>query len=154
MNVTVIFAIVATIFCLTSLFLGKEMLKKFSFMRSFVKNSSLLVKYHYPGNKVAGHKPGMRKIAFLAKNNQQFSLLIGFELSLFASKGFDYYGFVSSNDKGILVIETYLGKSHVNFQFLKNEDVEISIIADESVQKMAPNASYPPHFWQKLGLWG
>lgn len=146
--------VLAIIFCAISIFLGKEMLKKFGFMRSFIKNSSLLINYRYPGSKAAGHKPGMRKIAFLAKDNQQFSLLIGFELSLLGSKGFDYYGFVSSNDKGILVIETYLGKSPVNFQFLKNEDIEILIIADESVQQMAPNASYPPHFWQKLGLWG
>ncbi len=154
MSATVVLAIMATIFCLISVFLGKEMLKKFGFMRSFIKNSSLLINYRYPGSKAAGHKPGMRKIAFLAKDNQQFSLLIGFELSLLKSTGFDYYGSLTSNNKGILVIETYLGKSPVNFQFLKNEDIEILIIADESVQNMAPSASYPPHFWQRLGLWG
>lgn len=154
MSTAVVLAIMATIFCLISVFLGKEMLKKFGFMRSFVKDSSLLVNYRYPGSKAAGHKPGMRKIAFLAKNDKQFSLLIGFELSLLGSQGFDYYGSLTSNNKGILVIETYLGKSAVNFQFLKNKDIEVLIIADESVQQMAPNASYPPHFWQRLGLWG
>ncbi len=154
MNATLMLFALAIIFCLISIFLGKEMLKKFGFMRSFIKNSSLLINYRYPGSKAAGHKPGMRKIAFLAKNDKQFSLLIGFELSILGSQGFDYYGSLTSNNKGILVIETYLGKSAVNFQFLKNKDIEISVIADESVQQMAPSASYPPHFWQRLGLWG
>lgn len=154
MNTTLMLLVLAIIFCAISIFLGKEMLKKFGFMRSFIKNSSLLINYRYPGSKAAGHKPGMRKIAFLAKNEKRFSLLIGFELSLLGSQGFDYYGFVSSNDKGILVIETYLGKSPVNFQFLKNKNIEVLIIADESVQQMEPSTSYPPHFWQRLGLWG
>ncbi len=146
-----IFVLLA-IFIAISIFLVKEMLKKFGFMRKFVKSSHLLEDFHYYGLSKNGKvKPGMRIIVLKSKDEKKFSVLIGFKLKIFGKVGFDYYGYVESNNLGMVVISTYLGKSPVDFQFFKNNDVDVKVCISNNTN-LIPQVTYPPHFWQRLGI--
>ena len=145
------------IFLLTTVFLVKEMLKKFGFMKQFVENSNMLVSWKYQHLDLGSQKPGMRNIVL--RGQKPFSVLVGFRLDIpvLGHSGFDYYGFVSSNQDGVAVFSTYLGKGDCDFQFFVNTDLEenpITVTSTVADQDLVPYATYPPHWWQKLGFFG
>lgn len=149
---------IALVFFGIALFLGKEMFKKFCFMRDFVNNSRSLLVLNYEGAKEYGWDRGMRNIVIRAK--EPFSVLVGFKLTapVFGT-GFDYYGFANarrSEDGCVAVISTYLGNGPCVFQFFLNcdaatTDARVSTTDDD--QKFSPTAIFPPHFYQRLGFY-
>jgi len=147
--------ILFVMFFTVSLFLGKEMLKKFRFMWNFVKNSSQMVIWHHLGGK--NFKPGMFNIVL--RGEKPFAVLVGFHLTipLLKYKGFDYYGFVQSDENGVAVISTYLGKGACEFQFFVNTDLTSNLVvvtSNDEDQRLSPNVFYPPHWYQRLGFYG
>lgn len=148
--VSILSVLVIALF-LATVFLGKELLKKFVFTRDFARSSNQLVMWKY----LADRKPGMYNIVLRGKT--PFCVLVGFHLHIriFGYSGFDHYGFVRSNEKGIAIISTYLGKSSCEFQFLVNTDIETNPIvatSDEKDQKFEPDFKSAPHWYQRLGI--
>lgn len=142
------------IFLLLSIFLGKELLKKFKFMQKFVHNSNQLIEWKYPGNEIG--KTGMRNIVL--SGNKPFSVLVGFKLGipLLKYSGFDYYGFVKS-DNNIAVFSTYLGQNPSVFQLLISTNLNenpITVSSTDDDQKLTPQATYKPHWFQRIGFYG
>ncbi|MFH1947500.1 MAG: hypothetical protein ABIJ23_05100 [Candidatus Magasanikbacteria bacterium] len=137
-----------------AIFLGREMLKKFGYMHSFVQSSNQLITWSYSG----GRKSGMYNIVLRGPKN--FSALVGFNLKIpvLGYSGYDYYGQVDSNQNGVAVISTYLGKGATEFQFLVSRDLEHCSIEVASGlfidQELTPDVVYPPHWYQKLGFYG
>lgn len=135
----------------TCVFLGQEMMKKFGFFQAFIKSSNQMITLDYQGDK----NPGMHNIMFWAK--KPFTVLVGFHLDIpFFGKGFDYYGYAKSNDHGILVVSTYMGRQPVRFMFYANCDQDlnpITVSALDNYSDLKPHITYPPHWWQKLGFW-
>lgn len=71
--------------------------------------------------------------------------------------GFDYYGFVKSNDNNVVIFSTYLGKNPSKFQFFIStnlEDNPIKVSSDEEDQNLKPQVSFSPHWFQRLGFYG
>ena len=95
---TALSIILIVVLALLVIFLGKEMLKKFGFMRDFVHNSNQLVSWSYQG----GSQSGMRNIVLRSDNGRPFSALVGFGLNIpiLGYSGFDYYGCVHSDEHG------------------------------------------------------
>lgn len=142
--------ILVILFATTTIFLAKEIFKKFSFMKQFIESSNQLVEWQYDGS----FKPGMQNIVI--RGEKPFAVLIGFELKIFGSLGFDYYGYVQSNEAGIAVISTYLGRTKTRFQFFVNCDLnqhQIHASSTDEDQALIPQAVYPPHWWQRLGFY-
>ena len=149
----ILISILTVIFFITTIFLGKEFLKKFSFMKNFVQSSNQMVVWKYSGDK----KPGMHNIVLRGKT--PFCALIGFELGIPMLKysGFDYFGFVKSGKNNIAVLSTYLGKNHCEFQFFLNTDITnnpIKITSNEEDQLLHPNSKSKPHWYQRIGFYG
>lgn len=148
-----LFIILTIAFASTSLFLGYELLKKFTFMRDFVEGSNQMVIWDYSGNR----NPGMHNIVL--RGSKPFCALVGFKLQipLFKWSGYDYYGFVRSNEDGVAVIATYLGKGTCTFQFFANTNLQynqITATSTEAEQQYQPDVRYPPHWYQRLGFYG
>ena len=149
----ILISILVVIFFTATVFLSKEFLKKFGFMRNFIKNSNHIVVWRYTGNK----KPGMHNIVLRGKT--PFCALIGFELGIPMLKysGFDYFGFVKSDKNNVAVISTYLGKNACEFQFFVNTNIgnnPIAITSDEKDQLLQPNSISKPHWYQRIGFYG
>jgi len=148
-----LFTAPAIVFALIAIFLGKELLKKFGFMRDFVNNSNQEVTWNYGGD----DKPGMYNIVL--RGEKPFCALVGFTLKIpfLGYEGFDYYGFVQSDQNGVAVISTYLGKGECEFRFFLNTDLEVDPVAVSSSdddQELNPDSTYPPHWWQQLSFYG
>lgn len=140
-------------------FFGTELLKKFNFMRQFIENTDHLVTYKWPGcfDIDIDRSPGMGNIVIRA--NQPFVALVGFRLSipLIGYTGFDHFGFVASDQCGMAIFSTYLGRSPVDFQFLLSVDVSESEAKPRSSrddQRLIPTATFPPHWYQRIGFYG
>ena len=135
------------------LFLGNEMVKKFEYFNSFAKSSNQLLDYTHGGLET----PRMRNIVLRSKDGQPFTALVGFYLEVPGiGAGFDYYGYVESNSKGVAVISTFIGKNLVAFQFFVDCDLRqnpITITSKEVDQILKPDVTYPPHWWQRLGFY-
>jgi hypothetical protein len=71
---------------------------------------------------------------------------------MFGLTGYDYYGYASSQ-KPWIVFRIYLGSGQLLNQFLLNKNIEVFLTSTEEDQKLIPDAIYPPHWWQRLGLW-
>lgn len=124
-----------------TIFLGKEILKKF-FIRNdgYVARIQRLVIWNYLGGKTV--KPRMRKVVLKSQTGNPFIALIGFRLNIEGPlwhwlkplagelgkeagnrfSGFDYYARVKSGDDGIAVFETWLGHNAVEFIFEVSTD--------------------------------
>ncbi|MBP6859150.1 MAG: hypothetical protein KBC69_00800 [Candidatus Magasanikbacteria bacterium] len=143
------------VFVPLAIFLGREHLKKFGFMQDFVKRSDHLIVWRYEGSKEKG-----RMANIVLRSSKPFCALVGFKLSipLVGYSGFDYYGRVWSDDRGVAVISTYLGKGACDFQFLVNMDVRtnpVEVSSSEDDQVLRADEVYPPHWYQKwLGFYG
>jgi len=142
-------AISSVLFFSVSVFLAKELVKKFRFFQCFVSSSRQLVPWYYKRKNV--EKKGMHNIVL--RGEKQFSALVGFELELpvIGNAGFDYYGLVHSDKEGKAVFSTYLGNGDCKFVFFLNEDIKVSVSSSEEDQKLNPTEIYPPHWWQKFG---
>lgn len=158
-DMTVVLIIFIVIFFSLSLFLGKEIMKKFGFMYQFAADSKQLLTYNFPGAKKSGFKPGMRKITI--RWDRHFSVLVGFHLSIpFFGKGLDYYGFarsVGGGDECWLDISTYLGNRPVEFLFFLNKEMTVKqpeIYIGDFDPRVPKSQTYPPHLWQRLGFFG
>lgn len=132
-----------------SIFLTKELLKKFRFMKSFFHSCPYTTSRHYDGKRI----PDMYNIVF--KSEKPFSLLVGFELNIpiINYSGYDPYGFVSSWDTHQIVISTYLGKEAIDFQFFTSIDPKyITISSTKKDQELSADITYPPHRRQRLWI--
>ncbi|MDD2758580.1 MAG: hypothetical protein PHD72_04445 [Patescibacteria group bacterium] len=160
---TWIFIATTLIFFGLALFLGKEMFKKFRFMKQFVGRSASLLEFDFQGVREHGWKRGMRNIVI--RWDKSFSVLVGFELTIpIFGTGFDYYGQTDARKEGdewVAVISTYLGRGPCRFQFFLNREKGINYIGHpypsvssyDTDQTLAPSAVYPPHFFQRLGFY-
>ncbi len=152
---TIVLIILFFIFLLVSIFLGKEFLKKFKFMQKFVQNSNQLIEWKYQGSN-NGEK-GMRNIVL--RGNKPFSVLVGFKLGipLLKYSGFDYYGYVRSNDNNIAIFSTYMGQNPSIFQLLIStnlKDNPITVSSTDDDQQLSPQVLFKPHWFQKMGFYG
>lgn len=143
--------ILAIIFFAIAVFLGKELLKKFVFMRDFIQSSNQMVAWKYLGDR----RSWMYNIVLRGKT--PFCALVGFRLNIliFKYSGFDHYGFIKSNENNVAVISTYLSKSECEFQFLINTDIAINPIvatSSEEDQLIEADSKYPSHWWQRVGF--
>ena len=134
-------------------FLGKEHLKKFHYNNLFYKNSNLLLTWKHESGK--DFKPGMYNIVL--RGQKPFKALIGFQLRFrwFKYEGYDHYGSVQSNESGVAVISTYLGKNACDFNFVINSDLTLNQVvatSTEEDQKLSPHVTHPPHWFQRLGF--
>ena len=151
-----ILAILGVMFTPIAIFLGKELVKKFSIMHNFTRNSTLLHGWWYPGAQAAGYgPPGMRNVVLTSTERRRFEALLCFKLKLpWLPVGLDWYGMVRSDEGGRAVFSTYLGRGSCSFQFLTNEDDIITATSTDDNQKLKPTATFPPHWWQRLGIYG
>lgn len=145
--------VVALLLVAAVVFLAREHLKKFNFMRQFVRHSHQSLAWEYPG----AASGAMRNVAL--RGQQPFAVLIGFHLNIswLGYRGFDYYGYVESDKNNIAVFATYLGKNPCRFQFLTTTDVRrnpLIISSTEDDQQLTPQATYMPHWFQRLGFFG
>lgn len=150
-----LFAVLTLVFGSIVYFLTMEFVKKFRVMADFIKDSDQLVRWRYFGAKQEYRKPGMRNVVL--RGSRPFKALIGFKLGIFGKWGYDYYGMVRSDEQGVAVISTYLGKGPCTFQFLLDRSVELCPTMVSSCgcdQQLQPDVTYPPHWWQRLGFWG
>jgi hypothetical protein len=137
---------VIIIFIITSIFLAKELLKKFRFMKSFFQSCPYTTSRHYDGKR----NPGMYTIVL--KSNQEFSVLIGFHIhiKLLWHHGYDPFGYVASTDKKA-VISLFLGKEPLDIQFFTSVDPkDITISSTQKDQHIPVDVTYPPHRRQRL----
>lgn len=156
-NLTICFLISTVIFFSTSVFLGKEMMKKFGFMNKFIKNSENVKEFFWPGANKLGLPKGMRNILIVW--DYPFEVLIGFDLVVpgFGS-GYDYYGqsasvFVNGRHEAIISIYLGNGEGPTKFFFNRNVDENLKISCNKEDQDKKPHVVYPPHWWQRLGFW-
>ncbi|PIR74345.1 MAG: hypothetical protein COU35_02750 [Candidatus Magasanikbacteria bacterium CG10_big_fil_rev_8_21_14_0_10_47_10] len=141
--ITIILAVLLAVAMAFAAFLLKEMFKKFDFMAEFLRSSALMVHYRHDGE-----VRGMQNIVL--RGNEPFCVLVGFKMVLpvLGNVGFDYFGFVRSNDDGVAVICTYLGSGSCDFIFVADCDVDINPITASSTtedQQLQPDVRYPPH---------
>ncbi len=153
--------IFALIFLVVAIFLGKEMVKKFRFMKGFIDtcpDHQRLV-WNYPGSAGVNMKPGMHTVVLRNASGKDFSVLLTFRLELpFGFHGVDQFGYLKSRG-GVIAFSTYLGKGAYNFIFMINS-LELGcpppqvgkFLDHEGVY--TPQKRYSPHWWQRLGFWG
>lgn len=136
-------------FFLFALFCGTELLKKFTYMRKFVDRSGQLLTYSLKEDRSRDRK--MRTIVFQAEGPQPFTILVGFRFPY--GERWDWYGYVEAKD-GRAAISTFIGKGGCEFQFLiggAHPNQIVVFMADEGADQ-AIDATYPPHFFQRLGM--
>ncbi len=144
-----VMAILGMVFTPIAIFLGKELVKKFHDLHLFARSSKLKHEWIHPGTE----SPGMRNIAIFC--NEPFRALICFKLKLpWLPIGLDWYGMVKSNQACVAVFSTFLGRGVCHFRFLVNTSADVQISADDMAQKLTPTATFPPHWWQRLGIYG
>lgn len=151
----VVATLVAVVLTTTIIFLLKELKKKFGFMQSFLNSSHLKVVYQHNGNRFT--RPSMKNIVLRSQAGRPFVALIGFTLRIpiIGFEGFDYYGQVMSDENGVAVVSTFVGRGDVEFVFVvnrDNEDGDITASLELSDQFLTPQVTYPPHWWQRLGF--
>lgn len=135
-------------------FLGHEMLKKFRFMQGFLEHSNQMVTWVYPGGAKSVAAPGMYNVVL--RGQKPFCALVGFTLKIGGYQGFDYYGCVQSDDYGVAVVSTYLGRGSVEFRFFVNSNLDSNLVVASSTagdQRLMPHVAYPPHWYQRLGFY-
>lgn len=155
MEVTMLGWIIALFFLITTIFLGKEMVKKFRFLKGYTDGNKNCIRWHYRGSGAEGYRPGMYTIVFRSTSGGEFTVVAAFELLLpFGIKGVDQFALIQSK-AGRVAFSTYLGKGECEFIFLINgaKPEEIVHVVDMTGE-ITPTQTYPPHWWQRLGFWG
>ena len=150
---TIFFVLTTFVFFLFAYFFATELLKKFTFMKSFIENSGEKVVWKYSGDK----EPGMHNIVL--QSNSPFCALVSFELNIPIIKytGVDYYGYLQSDADNKVVFSTYLGRGSTDFIFLINNHTDenpVIVSSTNENQKEKPSVVFKPHWYQKLGFYG
>ncbi|MFA5124922.1 MAG: hypothetical protein WC473_03845 [Patescibacteria group bacterium] len=151
----IVLSVIVIILIIVVAFLGTELLKKFQFLFAYyIDNieSGHAKGFFYEGCP-SDQKPGMRRIIIESKSKKKFTALIGmrFEMSRNSGCGFDPFGCVKSDQNGVAVFSTYLGKGEAQFMFLSTvDDIAIRIARDS--EDWQPTAIYKPHWFQKIGI--
>ncbi|MCX6780323.1 MAG: hypothetical protein NT034_04075 [Candidatus Magasanikbacteria bacterium] len=150
----IVLTVAAGLLLVMVIFLGREMVKKFGYMRQFVAHS--LFKHECL---LEVDARGMYNVVIHNRQLRPFSVLIGFELKLpGCSPGFDYYGCMDSNQEGELVFRIWMkGGQPLKTVFLFNHEVlmahrgklEPAFTVYVGSDDLVPNTIYPPHWWQK-----
>lgn len=135
-----------------SVFLGKELLKKFRLQEQFEAKEGYCYKiiYHYLGGK--DKAKGMRTIVLTGE--KPFEFLVGFKFPL---GGTDWFAvgesFPCDSEYHLAALSTYLARGPVEFRFLiKTRDSENIVFLEEREIAFAPNVVAHPHFFQRWGL--
>lgn len=148
----------AATFFLISVFLGKELLKKFTFLQRFEEGAGYTntLVYMWPGN-----KPGkMRNIVL--RGNAAFKVLVSFrlEIPILAYTGTDWYGITEAekdqNGHYFAVISSYMARKPVEFRLIIKSKIENDVYLDDNPElwdNLTSHTVYPPHFYQKLGFY-
>ncbi|MFA7286172.1 MAG: hypothetical protein WC052_00720 [Patescibacteria group bacterium] len=134
-------------------FLASEMLKKFGFMQQFIAVSNCVVTWEWRADEPV-FEPAMWKVMICHPDCRQFGALIGFKLNILGYTGFDYYGYVQSDEQGRAVFSTWLGRKPCTFQFLVGMDAsefQVASICEETIGEPA-TARFPPHWWQRFSF--
>ena len=148
--IILIFSLV--VMTISSVFLGKELLKKFKIHERFMKREGYVqkIKYYWHG----GKEPKMRSIVI--EGEKYFSVLIGFKLviSLIGFEGTDFFGSIEArevSDKNYrVVISTYM-KYPTEFRFLLNSANPQKIIRIYQQEKdLEPDITCLPHWFQRF----
>ncbi len=149
--ITTILGILVWIFFILSVFLAKELFKKFGFWKAFQKNYSNQLIWLYDGKK----NPGM--YTFQMKWMRAFDILIWFDLDIGSVKNiwYDIFWYMQSSHDGTLYFSTYLDTSVVEFIFLVQgiDSKDISILCMENANWIIANYIFYPHWWQKMWLY-
>ncbi len=153
---TIVLSLFLLVTLVTVIFLAKELVKKFRFLKGYTDNNKNCLRWHYRGSVAEGYKPGMHTIVLYNTSGLEFTAVAAFELLLpFGIKGVDKFGLIKSRGAGVAAFSTYLGKGECDFIFLINgakpEQIERSI---DMTGEIVPTQTYPPHWWQRLGFWG
>ncbi len=146
-----LFIVLTIVFGGITLFLAKEMLKKFNLIQDWAKTTHQLIEWNYPGAEKSAIKPGMHVLSL--NSSEPFSALIGFELKILWHSGLDIYGFADSGEETTVYIKTYLGKGPGKLQFLINKNVPVKIKLLEASKYPLESRLlfvFPPHWWQKF----
>lgn len=147
-------ALLFALFVLITGFLTREMLRKFTFWDRFTSGSNLVVTWDYPGGDNA--QAGMRNIVL--RGEKPFRALVGFRLNLpLGYTGYDVFGYVESDAAGVAVFSAYLGHGSAEFIFVSSQntaDNSLVVSSTAADQQLSPTATYPPHWWQRLGFYG
>lgn len=141
-----------------AIFFGTELQKKFGFMGRFAKDTRAMVVYPYAGAERMGIPTGMRNVVLKSADRKPFRALIAlkFELPIIGKVGsVDPYGFVRSDQGGVAVMSTYLGRGSADFVFIAIHDdgsaASISVSSTNDDQSLTPDVTYPPHWFQTFG---
>lgn len=140
------------IFIISTIFLAKELLRKFKFWKSFQKNHTNQISWVYQGDKA----PGMYTLVL--RWDRSFRALIGFDFSIgpISHLGYDIFGYMESDPDGYISVSLYLGHGPVEFVFLIDEADVSGIFIDciDHDNSVVPQYVYLPHWWQRLGFFG
>ncbi len=104
----------------------------------------------------------MRNIVLKSQNGKPFRALVAFhfDMPIVGELGsIDPYGFVRSHHNGgIAVISTYMGNGAADFVFLvihpDGSAADVAATSTEADQSLKPDAVYPPHWFQTIGIGG
>ena len=149
------FIFLTIVLFLLALFFGLELLKKFAFMRDFIKSTNQVVSWHCLGSQ--GKKSQMCNIVL--RGEKPFCALVGFKLDIPIIKysGFDHFSCVTSDENGTAVISGWIGKSAFELQLFVNIDVAmnpITVTSNDEDQDLHPHVVCSPHWWQRIGFYG
>ena len=126
--------------------------KKFGFNDEWATHSGRIVNYFYPGPKQFGRKPAMRNIVL--RGNRPFVSYVSMRWSIAGKDwGIDHYGTIRSDEHGVAVVNTFFGYGEVKFIFVPNVEAGVIATSTDEDQSLKPDAIYPPHFVQKIGLY-
>ncbi len=155
-------ALVGTVVLLsaTVIFLGKEMTKKFGFMRDFLASSQFR-----QDCELYVEERGMHNVVITSLDGKPFTVLLGFELEIPGIEpGFDYYGCLHSNQNGKATFAIWMKSGQplksvfvFNREVVTNQDEKMvaNFHIEVGPDNLVPDVVYPPHWWQKyLHLWG
>jgi len=98
---------------------------------------------------------GMRKMVLRA--DRPFHVILGFRLKILSYEGFDPFVSITSDERGLAVVELYLSKGAVEFIFIADQanlKIQTSISEEDQILKV-PSKQKPvkPHWWQRVGLY-
>ncbi len=135
-----------------NVFFAQEHVKKFGFELQYMQSSPLVRQWNQAQSERANGEKGMRNIVIRSINKTDFSTKIGFWWS-YGGDGIDPIGYGQSKN-GVLVISTYFGSGNTDFFFLFDKNIAVEITSSAKDQELAPDVICPPHWWQKLGIFG
>ncbi len=135
-------------------FTWSELYKKFHFDHIMALAPGTAQTYFIPyrGADLEGFAPNVRKVVL--RSNAPFVAQIGFR---FDPMRVDYFGTVTSDANGEACFATYLGRGSTTFIV----DVKAVVHGDGfemlwggQYQDRKPSVTFPPHWFQRLGIFG